>query len=491
MKKNNIKLNAILNAIKTISAIIFPFITFPYVTSVLQVEGIGKVNFASSFVKYFAILASLGIGTYAIRECATKRKDRNELSKTSSQIFSINFYMTVIAYILLFITMLLFKNSNAEKFELYKTLIILESTGIIFTTIGCDWVNYAMEDYVFITIKYLITQILIIISIFTFVKSSNDYMAYAMISIVITGLENILNVFYRRKYCEIKLTTKLELKRHLSPIIWLFVMVMSQTITSSSDITMLGIMCNDFETGIYSTAYQISRLIDQVIASIVFVLLPQMSIYYEEKNYKRINEMVGNTLNAMVTIGLPSILGCILLSNDIILIISKPEFLPAANVLVILMCSAFFSLLGGAFLGNVVLLSTKREKLFMIICCVCTVANIGANYLLIPLFKASGAAFATLVVNILMFILLIVTKDKQIKAFNNIKIFIPPVIGCIAIVIICYLFGLSISNLYLRTILSVVVSVLVYFVVQILSKNIVVCDAVENLKKKLLTLKNR
>ena len=70
MSEKSIKVNSILNVIKTISSIIFPLITFPYISRVLQPENVGNVNFGSSFVSYFSLIASLGITTYAIRECS-------------------------------------------------------------------------------------------------------------------------------------------------------------------------------------------------------------------------------------------------------------------------------------------------------------------------------------------------------------------------------------------------------------------------------------
>ena len=48
--------------------IIFPLITFPYASNVLQVENLGKVNFASSVCGYFLLFAGLGISSYAVRE---------------------------------------------------------------------------------------------------------------------------------------------------------------------------------------------------------------------------------------------------------------------------------------------------------------------------------------------------------------------------------------------------------------------------------------
>lgn len=45
MKEKSIKLNAVLNVMKTVLSLVFPLITFPYITRVLQVNAIGKYDF--------------------------------------------------------------------------------------------------------------------------------------------------------------------------------------------------------------------------------------------------------------------------------------------------------------------------------------------------------------------------------------------------------------------------------------------------------------
>ena len=129
MSEKSIKVNAILNVIKTISSIIFPLITFPYISRVLQPENVGKVNFGSSFVSYFSLIASLGITTYAIRECSAVRGDKKKLGEKASQIFSINVCTTTVAYVLLGLSLIFFR-----KLDSYRALIIIQSTAILFTT---------------------------------------------------------------------------------------------------------------------------------------------------------------------------------------------------------------------------------------------------------------------------------------------------------------------------------------------------------------------
>ena len=67
MKNKSLKVNFVMNAVLTMSNMIFPLITFPYVSRILLPVGTGKVAFATSIVTYFSMFAQLGIPTYGIR----------------------------------------------------------------------------------------------------------------------------------------------------------------------------------------------------------------------------------------------------------------------------------------------------------------------------------------------------------------------------------------------------------------------------------------
>ena len=107
MKVKSLKINVILNMIRTIMQLIFPLITFPYASRVLGTESLGKVNFTTSVISYFVLIASLGINSYAIREGASLRENRDKFEHFANEIFSINVISTFITYVLMFITFLL------------------------------------------------------------------------------------------------------------------------------------------------------------------------------------------------------------------------------------------------------------------------------------------------------------------------------------------------------------------------------------------------
>ena len=67
MKKKSLGINAALNGIRSILNILFPLITFPYISRVLSVTGVGINNFSSTYVQYFVLIAQLGVSNYAVR----------------------------------------------------------------------------------------------------------------------------------------------------------------------------------------------------------------------------------------------------------------------------------------------------------------------------------------------------------------------------------------------------------------------------------------
>lgn len=479
MQEKSIKTNSILNVIKTISSILFPLVTFPYISRVLMPENVGKVNFGLSYISYFSMIASLGITTYAIRECSSVRENKNLLGKKSSEIFSINLCTTTIAYLLLAISLLLFR-----KLDDYRVLIVIQSASILFTTLGADWLNSAMEDFKYITLRTIAFQIISLLLMFCLVKSPDDYLKYAAISVFSSSGANIVNIFYRKKFCKVSFTKNMNWKKHFKPILLLFVMILAQTIFSSADQTMLGIMKGDYEVGIYSTAHKIENIISQVVSSLAWVVMPRMSFYFSEGNYEKINSMLKKTLALLMCIGIPSIAGVCALSKEIVMIIGGESYLDAALPLRILMFSFAFSLIGGSFLGNMVLLPSKNENTYMWICCVTAIFNVVLNYILIPHGGANAAAFTTALSSLLIMTLLLLKKDKRIKLDYVIRVSASPVIGSITLFIYSKVVGLFISNLWAKTAVCIGGSVILYGAILIGMKNDLCMELLGELKER-------
>lgn len=73
MKNKSLGINAFLNGLRSVLNLLFPLITFPYISRVLSVQGIGIYNFSNTYINYFILIAGLGIATYAVREGADRK----------------------------------------------------------------------------------------------------------------------------------------------------------------------------------------------------------------------------------------------------------------------------------------------------------------------------------------------------------------------------------------------------------------------------------
>ena len=187
MKKKSLGVNAFLNGLRSVLNLFFPLITFPYVSRVLSVSGIGIYNFSNTYISYFVLIAGLGIATYAVREGAKYRENNTKINDFASQIFSLNIISTIIAYLLLLMSLIVFKNLNR-----YVSCILIFSLQILFTTLGTEWVYTIYEDYAYITIRSIIFKIISIILLFLLVRKPKDYLIYAAITVFSAVGSNLL-----------------------------------------------------------------------------------------------------------------------------------------------------------------------------------------------------------------------------------------------------------------------------------------------------------
>ena len=190
--KNNssLKFNFFMNVILTMSSIVFPLLTFPYVSRILLPEGTGKVAFATSLISYFALFAQLGIPTYGIRACAKVRDDKIELSRTVQELMIINLIMTACVYIVLFALLSFNLRLQAER-----TLYLIISLTILFNAIGVEWLYKGLEQYTYITVRSVAFKLLAFVAMFVLIHKKEDYIIYGGLTILAASASNIMNFF--------------------------------------------------------------------------------------------------------------------------------------------------------------------------------------------------------------------------------------------------------------------------------------------------------
>ena len=471
MKKKNksIQKNMVLNMIRTLISIAFPLITYPYATRVLGVNNYGTISYVNSIVSYFSLFATLGITSYAIREGAIYRNDKEKFSKFGNELFSINIISTIIAYILLLFFVFIFKKSNINLM-----LLMISSLSIVFTTIGIEWVNVIYEDYLYITIRSFAIQIISLISLFILVKTSNDIYLYVIIQSLNVGIIAFSNLKYTRKYFFPHFTFHLNLKKHIKPILILFSNSIAVSIYLNIDNVLLGAIKGVYYVGIYSVAVKIYTILKQIVAAVYNVTITRLTEYIQNKNNEEYRNLLNNVINNIIIISIPITIGIICTSDLIVILLAGKEYLEASVPLKILAFSILFAVIGGL-LAYCVNLPYKRETKNLISTFISAGINFMLNLVFIPIIGVEGAAITTLISECSVCLILFIGIRDLWKQFDFKQICIN-ILKCVVAVLpftfICYIVSSYIKEYILvKLIVTIIICIVEYIIINILLNN--------------------
>lgn len=465
MAEKSLKKNAIYSFIKAFMNLAFPVITFPYASRILLPEGIGKVNFANSIVSYFIIIAGLGIGMYASREAAKVRNDKTQLTKFSKEILTINLIATVTAYILFIIALIFIPKLNP-----YRTLLLICSTKILFTTLGMDWFYSGLEDFKYITLRSVFFQAISLVFLFIFVRTKDDILWYTAFGIISSVGSNICNLFYCTKFIDLRLKIKLEFKKHIKPIFIFFGTTLATSIYTMLDTTMLGFLSTNTEVGYYSAATKISHMVLSLITAIPAVLLPRMSLYLNNNDINSFKILTNKTVSIITLLSIPIATGLLLLAKPITILFSGNEYIPAVIPMQV-MTPIIFIISIASITGPRILTAMYKEKISLISYIFGAISNIIFNAIFIPNYGALGATIGTLIaestvtgIQVIYLRTYIFTKENFISFIHS--IFATVIMGTFIIFILKY-----INNIIIQIIISSLLGMITYAIALFIFKN--------------------
>ena len=392
VKYKSVKFNFIMNFILTLSNFIFPLITFPYVSRILQASGLGKVGFATSIIVYFSMIAMMGIPTYGIKACAKIRDDSYKLTKTVYELLILNTIFLAFA-----LTLLLLSVIFIDKLYIDKELYIILAFSMLFNVLGIEWLYKALEQYSYITIRSIFFKIASLILLFIFVKESNDILPYAMLTVLASVGAGILNFYNLRKIITLyKITFKqLEITKHIKPSFTFFLLTISITIYVNLDSVMLGFMTSDDNVGYYSAAVKIKQILVSLVTSLGAVMLPRLAFYYEQKRFDEFKALVKDALDFILIVSLPLTIYFTLYAKDAILLLSGESFLASVEPMQIIMPTVFLIALSNL-MGWQILVPMDREKQIVFSTIIGAIVGGIINIFAIPYLGVNGAAIANL-----------------------------------------------------------------------------------------------
>lgn len=477
----SIKKNFIYNFAYQVLVIILPLITTPYISRVIGPEGIGIQSYTYSIANYFVLFAILGISNHGNRSIAMVRDNDEKLNRTFSSIYLVQFIMSIIMITLYLLYSIFVVNDN-------RIIFIIQSIYIVSSLLDINWFFFGMEEFKLTVVRNIIIKIASALSIFIFVKKSNDLYLYSLILALGNLISQIVLWVYLKRYVKFVKVTKEEILTQIKPILILFIPVISISIYKIMDKIMLGSMSNMIEVGYFENSEKIMNIPLGFITALGTVMLPKMSNLYANGNESEGKKYIGLSLDFIMFISFGSMFGLIGVSPVLVPIFLGDKFINCINIVSMISVTIIF-LAWANVIRTQFLIPRKKDKIYIVSTGIGAVVNLLINFLLIKKYGAIGATIGTIFAEatVCVYQSIMVRKELNIKVYIKRSTFyiIPGSIMCIVIRLLEKLLGQSIITGIIQIIVGGSLYIILCVIYMIVLKNEIVINNIKSLLKSL------
>ncbi|MGY3211552.1 flippase [Mucilaginibacter sp. HD30] len=404
-----IRKNMVSNLILTSSNVLFPLITFPYITHTLSNDSYGRISFIDAFTSYFLTFASIGIPFYGIREIAKVKDEPARYSKLVVELAGFQLCLSVF-FSVVFLVIQFYIPAVHSNYGLVKIACII----IIASSFSIDWFFQGTENFGYITSRSLFTKLLNVISIFLFVKATDDHNVYYLISALTIFLNAAWNfIYFLRKFYQPFIGT-LSIKPHLKSLLVLFSINISISVYTVLDTIILGLFTDPGTVSLYTVPLKLVKMFWTVVGSIGVVLIPKVAHLFVKDDKEAIVELIKKSSNIVFLLTIPFAGFCLVFPQEILMVIAGNKYLKTIGALQILsivpLIIGFCNVLGSQFLMPI-----GHEKRILHATIVGLIISLVLNFSLIPHFKHLGAAMACVAAEVAVCMYVYFSAKKRTK----------------------------------------------------------------------------
>ena len=374
--------------------IILPIITTPYVTRVFSSNDLGTYSFFNSIVTYFVLLATLGVANYGTKEISG---NRTIIRKNFWGIYTLQLGATILSltlYILLCLTFSLMQNPVA-----YILGLSLLSKGL-----DISWLFQGLEDFRKITVRNITVKLVGVIAIFLFIKSASDLYLYVFLLTIFELLGQLSMWLPAKEFIGKPHFDLMYAKRHLKPVILLFLPQIAISLYVSLDSTMLGVLASARDVGIYDQALRLVNILLTLVTSLGSVMLPRVSNLLSSGDHKAVNKMHEMSFLIYNLVIFPIIAGMLIVNDDFVNFFLGQDFQEVRHAIAIMIFRMFF--IGWTnIMGIQILIPHNKNKEFMLSTTIPAIVSVGLNLLLLPKLGYIGAAIVSVLTEVLVWLI--------------------------------------------------------------------------------------
>ena len=153
MIKSKLSSNIIFRYFLTIAKIVFPLLTFPYLTRVLSVESYGMVSYVRATIIYMQLFVEFGFGLSAVKDIARLQGDKRRIGIITGNVIVGKLFLCVIAggilFGLCFTIPLLYQNF---LYTFLSFIVVIQSVFLL------DYLFRGIEEMQLVSVSFVIMK---------------------------------------------------------------------------------------------------------------------------------------------------------------------------------------------------------------------------------------------------------------------------------------------------------------------------------------------
>lgn len=434
LKNKNTKTKVVLSTsaqiIGQIIGAVIAVIVLKILSNSLGVSNYGIYATALAFVTTFSLLTDVGLSAITGREIA-KHPD------SSDEIISHNMGLRILLSILMIPVIIgmsfVFYPNGGSQLRLSIVLLTIYLVFDAIRSVSLAYFTAKIRNDIAALVGVVQQIFLLIFCICAAVFSKNVYgfiLAYVLSNVA----GAILAIAFTRKH--VNLVPKANIK------IWRITIGMSLSLGIiqiinllylKADSILISIINSPTEVGIYGIAYSLVLAFLTLPSFIMTALIPSMAT---TKNTKELTSIVEKAFSYMVIFACLLAVGGFVIRKDIILAVSSAKYLAAETPFAILCFASAFSYLNNVF--GYASVSINRHHKMVFISLGSLILNILLNLFLIRRYSIDGAAWATVICEIiaLLFIYIVFIKETSVK-MSLMKYCYKPIFAGLIVLILC------------------------------------------------------
>ncbi|WP_297435592.1 oligosaccharide flippase family protein [uncultured Clostridium sp.] len=468
MQEKSLYKNSIFRIVLNLFKVILPILIGPYVMRVLLPEQIGDLNYAQSISSYFLMFGAFGIFQYGVREISKIKHDKEAVSSKFTSFFIITLISNLLALVIFVLVLTVgFKGTNV-----YWICMIL-NIPFLFNVFQIDWMNEALENFGFITLKTIVVRGAYFIAIIVLVRNPSDFKTYVYLNALVALGGSVFSFLYIKR--NVKFSFKnLKFAEHIIPMFFVVIISNANVLYTQSDVYMLGYFSGGVILSYYVVGMGIMGVLNTFMMSVVQAIAPRLHSYIEKEDKTDYLNLLNKVTKIYFMLIFPAVMGMILFSTEILTLYAGSQYTEGFGVIA---CFGIYmiTLAYGEIASNQVLYVYRKERNQVAMLFTGGFINIVLNIILIytGYFSVNTSILSTGVANIFVIMCqyLYITKVLKIKIELYGKAIYKYLVVSLIFIPIVYGVKYIVTDGFIELIIASVICGGVYFLILLIIKD--------------------